>query len=480
MDINRRESLAMAGAGFAMAGLSCMAGKASDNRPNILWIMTDQQVADGMSCTGNLDLETPAMDSLAAKGVRFELAYCANPICVPSRSSMMTGKMPHEIGVNFNMNRFEILSPSLGTFITKAGYDTGYIGKWHIPMPTDTNEWHGFNLMREGTTEFNDRHFAKPIVDFMKQKRDTPFFLVASFTNPHDICEWARKAAGFPKANSTTWNGPIADAPPPAACPELPENFQIPEHEPDIIREHQSWLTSAYPTRDWPDERWRQYRWALNRLTERVDSEIAKVLKGLHDEGLDRNTVVIFTSDHGDGNAAHRWNQKTLLYEETARVPFIVSGKGVANPGSVDREHLIATGIDIFPTVCDYAGARPPEELRGFSLRPLVEGNSVKWREQLVVETDLHRKYGQSGGVYGRMLRTRNYKYVVFSAGKIREQLIDMRSDPGEMNNLALDPAFRDVLQEHRTRLAAQVAETKDFFTVPGTARDQWTLIKTG
>jgi arylsulfatase A-like enzyme len=476
MNINRRESLMVAGATVAMAGISRASARTSTSRPNILWIMTDQQVADGMSCTGNPDLKTPAMDSIAAKGVRFDLAYCSNPICVPSRSSMMTGKMPHEIGVNFNMNRFDIQSPSLGTFITKAGYDTGYIGKWHIPMPTNTTDWHGFNLMLEGTRKFNDQHFAEPIIDFMRKKRDKPFFLVASFVNPHDICEWARKASGFPKEKSTTWNGPIAEAPPPEECPELPDNFQIPEHEPDIIREHQTWLKSAYPTREWPDERWRQYRWALNRLTERVDSEIAKILKVLRADGLDNNTVIIFTSDHGDGNGAHRWNQKTLLYEESARVPFIMSGKGVANPGSVDSKHLIATGIDIFPTVCDYAGVQLPKDLRGLSLRPLVEGQSVEWRDQLVVETDLHRRYGQSGGVYGRMLRTKNYKYVAYSAGKIREQLTDMHNDSGEMNNLALDPAYRDVLQEHRDRLAEQLAETDDFFVVPCIARDGWVL----
>ena len=206
MRLNRRDYLAVTGLALS-AGLSRTAAKASADRPNIVWIMTDQQVADGMSCTGNPDLKTPAMDSLAANGVRFELAYCTNPICVPSRASMMTGKMPHEIGVTFNMDSFKILSPSLGTIITKAGYDTGYVGKWHIPMPTDTTDWHGFTMMKEGDKDFNDQHFAEPLIDFLKQKREQPYFLVASFVNPHDICEYARKLSDFPKNKSVLWNG---------------------------------------------------------------------------------------------------------------------------------------------------------------------------------------------------------------------------------------------------------------------------------
>jgi len=467
MYMNRRHYLAFSSLALS-TGLSHAASKTPAKRPNILWIITDQQVVNGMSCAGNPNLKTPAMDHLAENGVRFERAYCTNPICVPSRTSMMTGKMPHEVGVTFNMDNFKVLSPSLGTVITQAGYDTGYIGKWHIPMPTDTSDWHGFNHMLEGTKEFNDQHFAVPAIEFMKKKRNKPFFLVTSFVNPHDICEWARRATGgFPERRTLLWNGSIADTPSPEECPALPDNFGIPENEPDIIREYQTWQEGTYPVRNWPDEKWRQYRWALNRLTERVDSEIEKVLAALRAEGLDKDTIIIFTSDHGDGNGAHKWNQKTLLYDEPARVPFIISGKGVAKPGSVDERHLISTGIDIFPTVCDYAGIAQPEGLRGLSLRPLAEGKPAEWREQLVVENDLSPAYGHSSGIVGRMLRTKDFKYVVYSTGKLRERLTDMHNDPGEMKNLATDPAYAEILQKHRNRLAGELKKTNDSFVVP-------------
>jgi choline-sulfatase len=477
----KRREFMVAGAGAVPASLIGSVCRSAETaapvaRPNILWIMTDQQPADALSCAGNTNLHTPAMDRLAADGVRFELSYCANPICVPSRTAMMTGHMSHETGVMFNMNSFQVLQKSLGKHMKQAGYETAYIGKWHIPMDCADEKWYGLDLMMEGTAELNDRYIPKHVNEFLCKEHDKPFFLVASLVNPHDICEYARKLSGFPEKDTGLWNGPIPPAPPPHQCPELPANFAIPENEPDIIREHQTWLPFAYPSIHWSEETWRQYRWALNRLTERVDSEIEKILDTLRVQELDRNTIVVLVSDHGDGNAEHRWNQKTLLYDSVARVPLIISGPGIAVPGRTDRTHLVSTGLDLFPTFCDYAGIVPPDSMVGASLRPLLEGRSAEWREQVVSECDLYRRYGLSGGVQGRMLRTAEYKYIVYSAGKLREQLFDMHKDPGEMNNLVVDPAYRSVLQEHRKRLAVQIKETKDCFVVPDVAYDGWTF----
>lgn len=473
--MKRRDFLTAASAAAA-AGTFRSAGQTAAGtaaRPNILWIMTDQQCADSLSIAGNPDLSTPAMDSIAAAGVRFEKAYCTQPICVPSRTSMMTGKMPHETGVTFNLERMDLYDRSLGHVMTDAGYDTGYVGKWHIPEET-SGDWHGFEFMIEGSHEFNDQYVAAPVIDFITRPRNKPFFAVASFVNPHDICEWARKLAHFGRGEEL-WNGIIPDAPPPGQCPELPSNFAIPENEPGIIRDHQTWLPGAYPVRGWSEDTWRQYRWGHCRLTELADREIGKILAALRSSGLDQNTIIILVSDHGDGNGAHQWNQKNLLYDEPARVPLIVAGPGVQKPGRTD-EHLVSTGLDLFPTFCDYAGVPVSDDLRGLSLRPLVEGRSGPTHDAVVVETDLHRRYGQSGGVFGRMLRTPRYKYVAYSEGELREQLFDMQNDPGEMNNLAVEPAYRSVLAEHRQMLAAKLQETDDFFVVPGVDRDGWKL----
>jgi arylsulfatase A-like enzyme len=142
-------------------------------------------------------------------------------------------------------------------------------------------------------------------------------------------------------------------------------------------------------------------------------------------------------------DSAHRLEHKAVLYEESARVPLLVSWKGVTRAGLVDREHLVSTGLDLIPTLCDFAGIPVPSELKGRSVRELAEGREPKsWRESLVVEN------GRS-----RMLRTSRHKYVVYESGSRREQLIDLGQDPGEMKNLALDPSCADVLKEHRRLL---------------------------
>jgi arylsulfatase A-like enzyme len=174
-----------------------------------------------------------------------------------------------------------------------------------------------------------------------------------------------------------------------------------------------------------------------------VDSQIGQVLAALRETGLDRNTLVVFTSDHGDMDASHKLEHKSVFYDEASRVPFIVSWKGVTKPGWVDKEHLISTGQDLIPTLCDFAGIPTPASLKGRSVRVLAEGRSpTSWRETQVAEN------GES-----RMLRSARYKYVVYAAGARREMLTDMVTDPGEMKNLATDPAFAPVLKDHRRLL---------------------------
>jgi choline-sulfatase len=182
------------------------------------------------------------------------------------------------------------------------------------------------------------------------------------------------------------------------------------------------------------------HRWAYARLTERVDGQIAKVLAALRESGLEQNTVVVFTSDHGDLDASHRLEHKSMCYDEASRVPLIVSRKGVTRPGLVDREHLVSTTLDLIPTMCDMAGVAIPEALHGRSVRAFAEGQSLpSWRRGMVTES---RKF--------LMARTARYKYAVYAEGEHREQLIDMETDPGEMQNLAADPAYAQVLREHR------------------------------
>ena len=191
-----------------------------------------------------------------------------------------------------------------------------------------------------------------------------------------------------------------------------------------------------------------------------MDQEIGKVLDALRSTSLIDNTLVIFTSDHGDLHGAHQLYCKTFPYEEAVRVPLIMSmgGRGVAR--RVDDSHLVSNGLDLLPTICDYAGVDVPHELEGRSLRPLLEGGqATAWRDHVVAETWL-----RTIDCEGRMVRSQRYKYVVYSWGQYREQLFGLYEDPGEMVNLAVESRHRFTLDEHRQLLREWCQRTGDSF----------------
>jgi arylsulfatase A-like enzyme len=437
-----------------------VSSEARRDRPNILFLFTDQQQAQALSCAGALGLRTPAMDSLAARGVRFERAYCFQPLCLPSRTCLMSGQIPRRFGIR--VNNYEPLlpaaTPTVGRLAAAAGYDTAYVGKWHVPiLPSDT-AMHGFAEMDGITNEGRDDLVAKPCDAFLRRSRTKPLFLTASLINPHDICEYAR---GEPLPN-----GGLPTTTPIELCPPLPANYALPADEPGALTRIKQLTPRVYPTAGWDETRWRQYRWGYNRLVERVDALVGRLLDSLVASGREQDTLIIFSSDHGDGGGSHGWNQKSALYEESVRVPFIAAGPGISGRGRLNNEHLVSLGLDFLPTVCDYAGIAQPDVCPGHSLRPLFEDKlRTEWRDHLVAETEFHlTKNTQTSGICGRMVRTDRFKYTIYSEGAHREQLFDLGLDPGETRNLISDSAHASELARHRALLTAWARNTQDDF----------------
>lgn len=402
--------------------------------------MTDQQSATALSCAGNSDVQTPNMDRLAAHGIRFENAYCALPLSGPSRGAMFTGHTPAEVGMQENGTRMpdSLRTRSLGTLIEQAGYTTAYAGKWHV----HTNSLPGKQAFGfEKIHDHGDTGLAEAAVGFLRRKHTKPFFLVASFDNPHNICEYARHQ-NLPYA---TINEPTLEA-----CPNLPDNFNVAPYDADVLAYEKSLSYRLYPTRNYTPDDWRRYRNAYFRLVETVDREIGKIIDELDRQNLWKNTVIVFTSDHGDGSGAHQWNQKTVLYEEVVNTPFIVCLPGSKHAGRV-LPQLINNGVDLLPSVCDWAGAKVPPACQGVSFRAIAESGDAQTEHQPYVVTET--VFAQTGGTQGWMVRTPQYKYVLYEAGKNREMLYDMTNDRGEMRNLAIEQRHEDTVKQHRTLL---------------------------
>ncbi len=434
----------------------------SSSRPDIILIITDQQSASMMSCAGNRHVRTAAMDSLAASGVRFERAYCTDPVCVPSRFSLMTGRMPSEIGLRSNESAHlgavpeAVKGTGLGWLVRQAGYDAAYAGKVHLPKLTPGDL--GFEYIETDEREA----LAETCAEYVRRGRDRPFLLVASFINPHDICYMAirdshrnggeRRLIANAGVECRALDRALAR---PAGmgeeeffarhCPPVPPNFEPQADEPEAIAallEQRPFRMKA--RREWSPRRWREHRWAYARLTEFVDAQIARVLGALRASGRQDRTVVLFTSDHGDMDSAHRMEHKTALYEQPCRIPLILSLPAAIPAPRVDGRHLVSNGLDLLPTICDYAGVQPPGGLAGRSLRALAEGAEPKsWRTVLPLESEIGR------GVVGD-----GVKYVLYDEGAGREQLYDLANDPGEMRNALGDAAAGDAAARMRGELA--------------------------
>ncbi len=457
---------------IAMAAVIALGGQSiAAQRPNILFVITDQQSADVMSCRmGSQYLSTPAMDSLAKSGVLFSRAYSSNPLCMPLRNSLFTGRYPHETGVTKNAKPEGGSLASefvcMGTYLRDAGYKTAYSGKWHLCLNAKDPETHGFEILdsKSKVSPLEDDNYdsrvARGAVEFLERKHERPFLLVVSLMNPHNICEWARRGAGREQRLSC---GEIGTPPALDELPPPPANLQPPKNEPDgmtFIRRAYQVPDGIFPVGQFTPDDWRKQRWGYYRMVEKVDGEIAKVLEALREAGAEENTLVIFTSDHGDCTGAHSFNQKTVFYEESVRIPLIVSWKG--KTASATSEKLVNTGVDILPTMMDCAGIEQPKKLPGRSILPLALGQLVEnWREYLVAQNDLSQT-GEVDGIKptmeGRMVRTDRYKYCLYAHGNRREALYDMQEDPLETVNLAGEFEHRQVVQDHR-RLLRDFAE---------------------
>ncbi|MCY4666338.1 MAG: sulfatase-like hydrolase/transferase [Acidimicrobiaceae bacterium] len=457
--------------------------------PNVVLFITDQQTRATISAYGNDRTHTPHMDELAAGGVAFEKSYCSSPLCSPGRASIVTGQMPHTAGVDINDLPVRDGIANLGEIFSSAGYETVWAGKWNLPdsFPPEPDAIPGFwNLEWQRkpypSTDQIISGYAGPAtqpetyrdlgasmdaditdaaVRYLAGNPTRPFLLAVSLYNPHDICFWI-----MDRDHDVL---PWADAPLPA-LPALPENFDAVADEPEFVRwmRKQAAVVPDYGwnelrwTDSWDERHWRRYLYEYDRLVEMVDVQIGRVLSAVSDTGISDTTLVALTSDHGEGVAAHRWATKQMLYEEPVTVPLVLRWPGVVPAERFDRSHL-ASGVDVVPTLCDYAGVAAPEGLAGGSLRPVIDDPRMGGRDFVVAELQPDSLRME---LKGRMLRTRRYKYVAFSAGADPEMLFDLDTDPLETVNLVGSAGHDPVLAEHRALLEGWTRQTADPFEV--------------
>jgi len=434
------------------------------SRPNILFITADQLSFRALPAYGGL-ARTPNLDRITNGAVQFDRCYTPCPMCQPARASFWTGRYPHETSVisNDGMFRQEQTNPALvtaGDVFRAAGYETVHFGKRH-----DAGALRGFTCTPEGRADVEgsvafpytgdtkvDRHTAEAAVEWLRKPSATPFFAAVEFVNPHNICDWI----GINQGVHENAEG-LGELPP------LPANFAYDDiaNRPRAMQYLCCSHRRQMQTAGWTEDNFRAYLAAYYHYIEQFDRELGLVLDALEASGQADNTMIVFTADHGDHMTARGMVTKhAAFYEEVTRVPmYIKLPKGEARP--CGRVEAPVSLMDLFPTLCAYAGLKAPEDVRGIDMLALARGEAAPHE---AVFSEWHTEWGYVIAP-GRMVCTADWKYTHFIGDG--EELFDLRNDPFEMRNLIRDPAYSAAADDMRAKLAAYAAETNDdFFTL--------------
>ena len=480
-----------------LGALTLPASAADAKRTNVLFIISDD-LNNLLGCYGEKDAQTPNIDKLAARGVRFDRAYCTFPLCGPSRNSMLTGLYPNSTGIHANAQIFRQTIPtqvSLSQAFRQQGYFAARIGKlyhynvpnsigtdghddpasWEVemnPAGVDRTEehpkifsltpnqfggtlsWYASPKTDEHHTDAMEADDAEWILERCAQRKDRPFFLACGFFRPHTPYVAPQKYFDLhPAAQMRVVQGvkeDQADLPAPAL---------------GSYKKEQDALT---------DELRRQALQAYKASISFMDAQVGRVVAALDRLGLAESTVIVFTSDHGYHTGEHGLWQKQSLFEESARVPLLIVAPGVSpKGGSVVKTPV--SHLDLFPTITELAGVKAPANLQGQSLVPMLKDASVTgrgWALTQVVRGGGIKRFGASAatgdggkGFFGYSLRTPRWRYTEWAEGAQGRELYDHDADPKELTNLAALPEHAKTVED----LSAQVrAAAKTTFPASG------------
>ncbi|MDA0566330.1 sulfatase-like hydrolase/transferase [Streptomonospora sp. S1-112] len=438
--------------GRGTAGTTGREGSGRGGRhPNVVVFFTDQQRWDTTGVHGNPLGLTPNFDRMAAEGVHVANSFTCQPVCAPSRASLQTGRYPAQTGVYRNNIPLPEDAPTLAHHFAAAGYDTGYIGKWHL-ADTDVagpvrpeqrggyRDWLAANLLEFTSDAYETTLYdadgrahdlagyradalTDAAIDYATRERRNPFFLFLSYLEPHHQNQRDDYPApeGYGERYAGGWT--------PGDLAALGGN----------AAEH---LGGYYG------------------MVRRLDECLGRLLAALEEHGLAEDTVVLYTSDHGCHFKTRNSEYKRSCHDASIRVPTALRGPGLGTGRPITR---LVNHIDLPPTLLDAAGLPVPADMHGRSLLPLVRGAPDDRPDDVLVQV--------SESEVGRALRTPRWKYGVVAPHAdgwddpaadeyVETYLYDLETDPDELRNLVADPGAREALPPLRRRLVERLAET--------------------
>jgi arylsulfatase A-like enzyme len=466
-------------------------------RPNILFIMTDDHAAHAISAYGSRINQTPHLDRLARQGMRFDRCFVVNSICTPSRAAILTGKYSHKNGVPV-FNPFDGSQPHVAKYLQAAGYHTTIVGKWHLGTePTGFDQY----IVLPGQGAYHDpafldrngrrviKGYATDIItdlalDFLKNRpKDKPFFLCLHHKAPHR--EWSpdQKHATLYEDRDIPEPPTLRDDYATRTDAAREATMTIARHlnnrdlklepPPDLTGpERQKWFATVpmEVTVEVPGRKetltgdallkWKYQRYIKDylRCIASVDENIGRVLEYLDANGLGQNTAVVYTSDQGFFLGDHGWYDKRFMYEECLRSPLIVRWPAAVKPGSV--QDAMVLNIDFAPTFMDLARVNVPADVQGRSLAPLLRGAKPRdWRTSMYYRYYHDPGHHNTRAHYG--VRTETHKLIHFWK-KDQWECYDLVNDPQELRNIYNDSAHSTTVQTLKKELDRLKKEVQD------------------
>ena len=488
----RRDFLGSIGLGVAAslaAGCSgvSQAASAKKQRPNILFIMSDDHAAHAISAYGSRLAKvapTPNIDRLADEGLLFENCFCTNSICVPSRASILTGQHSQTNGALDLGGRLEPENQYLPKLMKKAGYETAMIGKWHLKNEPAAFDYYCvlpgqgsyFNpILRESGGQWpnNEKRFAKydschssdVITDLSlkwlkKRDRSKPFFLMHHFKAPHD---------NFENAERYDWLFNDVDIPEPESLwepgnhgSEATKNMgtSIGKRNKRRNMGHHMFVDKSLPDEEYKRTAYQRYLKKYLRCVRGVDDNIGRLFDYLQKTGQMDNTIIIYTSDQGMMLGEHDFIDKRWMYEESMRMPFLVRYPGMIRPGT--RTDEVINNTDFAPTILELAGLDAPDYMQGRSFVPVLRRRTpLNWPKATYYRYWMHMAHHDNPAHFG--IRTKVYKLIFFYGMNYKQggpkptrpgwELYDMINDPHEMNNLYNNPRYVVVIRKLKAEL---------------------------
>ncbi len=442
------------------------------DRPNILWICTDQQRWDTIGCLGNDRIDTPNIDRLAAEGVAFTHAFAQCPVCTPSRASFLTGMYPGSVRACMNGNDYWAgAAPLLPRLLADAGYDCGLSGKLHLAgaqgriEPRGDDGYRVFHWSHDSIDRWEEGH---EYADWLKgQGHDLGAFNEAPETMPPELhqtswcadraIDFIREERDGPWMFSVNPFDPHPPFDPPGEYLRRYDPDSLPgplwrDSDVDAHRPFAGVDGFAEPPLPPAELGGRRIKAAYYAMIELIDHNVGRLLDALEEAGQRDDTIVIFTSDHGEllGDHGFHTNKGCAFFEASVRVPLILSWPGRFHGGRVSD--ALVELIDLAPTLLEHAGVERPPRMQGTSLNGLLEGTADEHRDR--VHCEYFRDQTLSPhlrptfeGSYATMIRDRRYKLIVHH-NRNTGRLYDLQEDPGEFDNRWDDPRLAGVKAE--------------------------------